>query len=223
MPAPDADVAAVVAATQRLGPLDAWELPAAAEGLGLAVLESVWSIGVRAEGVANVIARYAAAREQEGGNAARDTPADLAACIERTGGGDAFAERMHNRQRTSTRGGILKAEAVRLEARMLAEEHVLHPADLLTADDARLDELATRWATVPGQGSLVSWRALLMGVGRSEVKPDRMIRRFLADALQRRNAGAVGVEEARVLVHRAAEQLGVDPRALDFAIWSHQR
>jgi hypothetical protein len=61
-----------------------------------------------------------------------------------------------------------------------------------------------------------------MLVGLPEVKPDRMIRRFAATALGRRNASAVGVDEARELVMATAARLGVSPRDLDYVIWAHQ-
>jgi hypothetical protein len=129
---------------------------------------------------------------------------------------------MGNRQRTSTTNGILKAEAVLHEARILEDEGVEVPADLIGAGQERLDHLQGRWSTVAGQGSGVSWRAFTMLVGLPEVKPDRMIRRFAAAALGRPRETAVGVDEARGLVLGAAARLGVSPSALDNAIWSYQ-
>ena len=61
-----------------------------------------------------------------------------------------------------------------------------------------------------------------MLVGLAEVKPDRMIRRYVAAALGRAGESAVGVEEARALVMATALELGVSPRALDGAIWSYR-
>ena len=92
---------------------------------------------------------------------------------------------MGNRQRTSSRNGILKAEAVLCEARILEDEGVAVPADLTAAGEERLQHLRARWSTVPGQASGVSWRAFCMLVGLAEVKPDRMIRRYVATALGR--------------------------------------
>ena len=121
---------------------------------------------------------------------------------------------MGNRQRTSTTNGILKAEAVLREARILEDEGVGVPADLIAASQERLDHLQRRWSTVAGQGSGVSWRAFCMLVGLPEVKPDRMIRRFAAAALGRPGETAVGVEEARDLVHgRRDAPRRVAPRA----------
>jgi hypothetical protein len=45
------------------------------------------------------------------------------------------------------------------------------------------EQLKQAWLAVPGQRSGISWRYLLMLAGIPEVKPDRMIRRFVADAL----------------------------------------
>ena len=96
------------------------------------------------------------------------------------------------------------------------------PADLAAAGEERLEHLQRRWSTVPGQASGVSWRAFCMLVGLPEVKPDRMIRRFVAAALGRSAETAVGVDEARDLVMAAAARLGVSPRELDYAIWAYQ-
>jgi hypothetical protein len=61
-----------------------------------------------------------------------------------------------------------------------------------------------------------------MLVGLAEVKPDRMIRRYVAAAIGRAGEAAVGVEEARELVMATAAHVGVSPRALDYAIWAYQ-
>ena len=129
---------------------------------------------------------------------------------------------MRNRQRTSSRNGILKAEAVLHEARILESEGVGVPADLAGAGQERLDHLRRRWSSVTGQASGVSWRAFSLLVGLADVKPDRMVRRFVAAALGRSGENAVGAEEARHLVMATAARLDVSPRDLDYAIWTYQ-
>jgi hypothetical protein len=221
---PDDDaLRAILAAVETLLPSpDRWETASGYDAVGLAVIDAVWSIGVRYQSVENVMARYRAARLAGGGDPEADRPGDVRRFIEACGGADAFAARMGNRQRTSTTNGVLKAEAVLHEARILEDEGVELPADLTGASQERLDQLQERWSTVAGQGSGVSWRAFSMLVGLPEVKPDRMIRRFAAAALGRPRETAVSVEEARDLVLGAAAHLGVSPRALDNAIWSYQ-
>jgi hypothetical protein len=217
------DVRAMLAAVRALLPDPAtWPSPGGYGSVGLAVIDSVWSIGVRFQSVENVIARYRAERIAAGADPEADGPGDVRRFIESCSGPDGFAERMGNRQRTSTRNGILKAEAVLHEARILEDEGVGVPADLTEAAPERLDRLQHRWSSVTGQGSGVSWRAFSMLVGLPEVKPDRMIRRFAATALGRRNASVVGVDEARELVMATAARLGVSPRDLDYAIWAYQ-
>jgi hypothetical protein len=214
---------AILAAVELLLPSpDRWETPSGYDALGPAIIDAVWSIGVRYQSVENVMARYRAVRLAGGGDPEADRPGDVRRFIEACGGAEEFAQRMGNRQRTSTTNGILKAEAVLHEARVLEDEGVELPADLTRASQERLDHLQRRWSTVPGQGSGVSWRAFSMLVGLPEVKPDRMIRRFAAAALGRPRETAVGVDEARDLVLGAAARLGVSPRALDNAIWSYQ-
>jgi hypothetical protein len=219
----DAALAAMLAAVATLlgGPAE-WRTPDGYDSVGLAIIDSVWSIGVRYQGVRNVIARYRAARLANGHDPEADRPEDVRRFIEACGGAQAFADRMGNRQRTSSRNGILKAEAVLNEALILEREGVAVPADLVDAGDQRLDHLRRGWSSVTGQGSGVSWRAFCMLVGLAEVKPDRMIRRFVAAALGRSGESAVGVEEARELVIATAARLDVSPRALDYAIWSYQ-
>jgi hypothetical protein len=218
----DALPAMVASVEALLGSPDSWDTPDGYDSVGLAMIDAIWSIGVRYQSVENVIARYRAERLAGGHDAEADRPEDVRRFIEACGGPEGFALRIRNHQRTSSRNGILKAEAVLHEARILEHESVGVPADLAGASEERLDHLRGRWSGVPGQASGISWRAFCMLVGLAEVKPDRMIRRYVASALGRSGESAVGVEEARDLVMATAAHLGVSPRALDYAIWSYQ-
>ena len=218
----DALPAMVASVEALLGSPDSWDTPDGYDSVGLAMIDAIWSIGVRYQSVENVIARYRAERLAGGHDAEADRPQDVRRFIEACGGPEGFALRVRNHQRTSSRNGILKAEAVLHEARILEHEGVVVPADLAGASEERLDHLRGRWSAVPGQASGISWRAFCMLVGLAEVKPDRMIRRYVASALGRSGESAVGVEEARDLVMATAAHLGVSPRELDHAIWSYQ-
>jgi hypothetical protein len=213
---------AVLGRVGLLGDPSSWEPPGEHAGSAIAVLDSIWSINVRFQSVEKVLERYRALRAGEGADADADTPADLVAVIEGLGGPEAFADAMHNRQRTSTRNGILKAEAVLLAARHLAEAGITSPRDLVDADPATLDAVRERWVSVPGQRSGISLDAFLMLSGRPGVKADRMIRRFVAAALELPGERAVSAERAGALVREAAGRLGVDERVLDYAIWRYE-
>lgn len=199
----------VVAHAAVLGDPSAWEVADIQHDLSLALIDAVWSIGVRAGGVANVLARYQALRDDADG-----TPADLAAWVERIGGPEAFADAVKNRQRTSTTNGILKAEAVYREAALLAGAGVTDVGGLT-------DAVRELWVTVPGQRSGTSWDALLIATGHDTVKADRMLRRFVA-AATRTTEATVSAARAHELVVAAAAELGVSARALDYAIWSYE-
>jgi hypothetical protein len=218
----DALPAMVASVEALLGSPDSWDTPDGYASVGLAMIDAIWSIGVRYQSVQNVIARYRAERLAGGHDAEADRPQDVRRFIEACGGPEGFALRIRNHQRTSSRNGILKAEAVLHEARILEHESVGVPADLAGASEERLNHLRGQWSAVPGQASGISWRAFCMLVGLAEVKPDRMIRRYVASALGRPGESAVGVEEARDLVMATAAHLGVSPRDLDHAIWSYQ-
>ena len=124
-----------------LGDPAGWPMATTYSSLALAVIDSLWSIGVRYTGVRNVIARYRAFRSRAGVDADQDTPADLAAVIDGAGGPDAFAEIVANRQRTSSRNGILKAEAVRLAADVLIDAGISVPADVASATPEQLTDI----------------------------------------------------------------------------------
>jgi hypothetical protein len=216
----DADeLDAVVSHAGVLGAPSTWDPPVEYASSALAIIDSVWSIGVRYRGVLNVLDRYRTLRRANGTDPEHDTPADLVGVIEKLGGPEGFADAVQNRQRTSSRSGILKAEAVLLEARHLREERIASSEDLLRADPGKLDAIRARWVSVPGQGSGLSLDYFLMLSGLPGVKADRMIRRFVASALRLPNELAISADDARRLVRDAARRFGVDERVLDYAIW----
>jgi hypothetical protein len=124
-----------------------------------------------------------------------------------------------NRQRTSPRGGVLKAAAVGRACTVLIGAGIRTVPDLCGAEAVRLAAAEREWRAIPGQGSGLSWRYLLMLAGRQDVKPDRMVIGFVADALGRRPTAA----QAADAVHDAAGVLGVAVRTLDHRIWRYQR
>jgi hypothetical protein len=204
-----------------LGDPAGWAMATTYVSLALAVIDSLWSIGVRYTGVRNVIARYRAFRLRNGGDADQDTPADLAHIIDAAGGPEAFAEIVANRQRTSSRNGILKAEAVRFATEVLVDAGISVPADVAAATPEQLMDVRSRWTAIRGQGSGLSWEYFLMLTGRQGVKADRMVRRFVADALNC-DEQEITQADAHQLVTEAAGLLGLSVSQLDFAIWLYQ-
>lgn len=204
-----------------LGEPQQWHAPTGyPDGLGLCVLDAVWSIGVRYRGVENVLTAYRQLRRDELADPETDTPADLTAAISAIGGAQIFSDRLNNHQRTSTRGGILKSQAVFDAAQALTHHGLGTPADVRSATNQRLDDVEHDWRAVHGQGSGISWRYLLLLAGRQDVKPDRMIIRFVASAIDRQPSA---VEAASLVAAVSATgMVDADLRTLDHRIWSFQ-
>ncbi|MEO6350844.1 MAG: hypothetical protein ABIP53_09345 [Candidatus Limnocylindrales bacterium] len=199
--------------------------------LSLCVLDAVYSIGVRYESTRAVVRRYAAWAQLTRNRPADELPprhiqqprSELVEHIAQ-GGVDSFAAAIVcNRQRTSTRSGILKSEATLHFAQALIQHGVEALQDVAPlAADASLD---TDLRAVTGQGSGISTAYFFMLAGdKNLVKPDRMLQRFVARAVGR----PVSVAEIQTLVTDACEQLRAEhrhltPRVLDHAIWNYER
>lgn len=200
--------------------------------LGICVLDSVFSLGIRYDTVRHVVRRYTEfyglpefrpfgsphppIREQQGVSA-------LAERIRETGAERFAADVVRNRCRTSPRSGILKAEATLRFAEALVAHDVNFFQDVQRAANDRL--LYERVRTIPGQKSGISLQYLWMLAGDdSLVKPDRMVRRFFERALGR----PVGQEEADTLATATARALAheypaLTPRLFDYVVWQHER
>lgn len=88
-----------------------------------------------------------------------------------------------NRQRTSTRGGILKADAVLRYARIFTDHGVTTMRDAIELfdDTPRFDAIDSALRQIPGEGGDGVRRGYLwMIIGKDDlIKPDRMVLRWL--------------------------------------------
>lgn len=199
--------------------------------LSLCVIDAVFSIGVRYAGVQAVVQNYC---DHFSLPRLRSNPSHWPSTEEQTSlsvlcqqfeklGVQHMAEVVFdNRQRTSTRSGISKAEAVWRFAQALTLHRVEYFQDLGPGlPEATVDAIRA----VKGQGSGISLEYFLMLAGDgNRIKPDRMVLRFLEEALKR----GVTVTEAPVLLRGTLQNLCGDfpdlsLRALDYLIWQWQR
>lgn len=201
------------------------------QSLPLCVIDAVFSIGIRYSGVKRVVARYCKYTNQK-----RIRRKDQISPIEDQEAISVFCDRFkkvspeemadlfyQSRQRTSTRSGILKADAVYRFALCLHAYHVDYFQDLRRVLDDRHFEADIK--RIPGQASGISLQYFWMLAGSDKlIKPDRMVLRFLEKALGRQ----VSVEEAVLCLKAACRQLIGDypkltPRLLDHEVWKFQR
>lgn len=200
--------------------------------LSLCVIDDVFAIGAKYASTWRAARRYAAfaglepatapAREVSDGRH-EGTEEPLSRFLDRVGelSPQELAKILANHQRTSTRGGVLKADAVQRFARILVEHGIdrLRDVSTLLADAERTKLVEASLTTVPGHGSGVRVSYLWMLAGDDvHVKADRMVIRWTAKVLGRH----VSVDEAAVMIQRAAVELEVTPWELDHAVWKYQ-
>lgn len=194
------------------------------DGLALCVIDSVQSTGVTYSSVENVVARYRAYRREQSGDPNCDGVVELLASFDELDGPDGWASKIGNSNRTSTRGGVLKSQAIRDAARVLDTARIKDTAVLrkVADDEAQLEQVRTAWCAVKGQRSGITWHYMLMLAGIEGVKPDRMICRFVAASLglPRR---VVTPPFASEIVTAAAKVMGMSPTDLDHGVWQFQR
>jgi len=212
---------------EKLGdPRQLKELDLSNKGLALCVIDSIQSTGVRYRGVENVLVRYVKFRKLQGADPYTDGMPELLMTFDELGGPGPWAAEIGNQHKTSTsKGAPLKAVAVQAEAATLAGLGVMTRDDLrrVAADRDRLREVGAAWKAVKAQSSGITWRYVLMLAGVPGVKPDRMIVRFVADALGMRRQ-TINANFAEDAVIETAAALGINNvTTLDHAIWLYQR
>jgi hypothetical protein len=196
--------------------------------LGLCVIDAVYSIGVRYESTSRTVGdfcrKYGWEKNRAKAKEEHTISAFIAALQPYENKWEELAVKVFdNRQRTSSRGGILKAEAVFRFAKVLQKFKIERFADVMSGmkGDVRRAILEIR-----GQSSGLSYNYFLMLAGKTDkVKEDRMISRFVANAVGRAN---LSDGESEQLVRAAAGVLQTEypkltPTSLDYLIWKYQR
>ena len=199
--------------------------------LSLCIVDAVWSIGANYDRVVVPLARKLATKfsvEQptvppQEPVGADPLPATRLAQLD-------LDELTHltNRQRTSTRHGILKSDAVLRHAHVFVERGVTTLAEVidLFTDEDRLAAVDAALSSIPGEGAHGVRRGYLwMLIGNNDlIKPDRMVLRWF------RHRGVVvdpaGARDVIAkLVTAIGPRLGRDVTAweIDHALWSAGR
>jgi hypothetical protein len=196
------------------------------------IINSVFSIGAKYTGVKNVVQRYADYFQLNAVNAETQTSSlyhvkltvsDFIRTFDEMGVERMVSEVFKNRQRTSTRNGILKAEACRRVAGVLQAGGIELITDLEKFQQT--PSIERNFREIPGQKSGISFVYLLMLMGdQSRAKPDRQVLRFLRSALGTR----VNVEDVQPLFEQTVGILkqghpDVTVRGIDQQIWKLQR
>ena len=207
--------------------------------LSLCVIEAVWSIGVKYESVENVVINY---YRKRGLNPYRDKHLQETLQYPETNKQESlsvFLEFLNkystnelankifdNKQRTSSKNGILKAEAVLKFAGILSKYNVNYFQDIESnIEENELFKLEIK--NIPGQRSGISLDYFFMLSGNeNKIKPDRMIKRFLANSLKR-DENSISIRDAqnacKELYNALDDKRIKSIRHLDNIIWNYQR
>lgn len=206
------------AIVQACGTPSTWAIPATygyPNSLALCVIDSIQSTGIKYGVVERVVKAYEAHR---GAAAATDGAPELLGTFADLGE-DRWVTTIGTRNRTYARSyAPFKAYVIHLAAALLTSRGVHTTADFREA--AQDNALRAEWTALPSQSSAVTWHYAHMLAGTSGVKPDRMVRRFTAEAL-----GVPGhslTEPDLIgLVTGAADALNADVTATDHMIWKY--
>lgn len=201
---------------ENLGDKDLWHTPEGyPRSLALCIIDSLYSTGSHYTSVVNVITRYQKTQGTTHG------AKDLLASIECAGGARAWAENVAENMKPASTSpkALLKAEVIAEAAGGLDHLGIDTVEQLrgAVADSPTDNPVYRMWKKLPSQSSGVTYNYLLILAGMPSVKPDRMILRFLADALG--EDSDLSPDKAVELITETAKVLNVDPRALDHIAW----
>lgn len=200
------------------------------QSLPLCMIDAVFSIGVRYKNAENVVDAWCNSQQSvwskwRSSKEVRHTIDGFLGIINGLAG-DILSDKYFggNRQRTSTKNGILKSDATVLYAK------ALKTAEVNDFNDIRDNEKATKArnlvSKIPGHSSGISFDYFQMLSGDDGfVKADRMICRFVAASA---GLATVTPDQARSAVIGAAnifrrDSPHITPRLLDHIIWKYQK
>ena len=228
VPASDDVVASVAERVAALGPgprQQRWT------SLSACVLDAVWSIGARYDGVVVPLVRRVLDGGATGSLLATESPVEdvhpVSRLLERFPDEESLLAVTQNRQRTSTRNGITKARAALGYARVLLDNGIddLAAANRAMASPPLLASVDNGLRRVRGEGQYGVRRSyfwMLCG-DDGRIKPDRMVLRWLAPHGVRDPdvAQQLLIDVAAFLSDQGASK--VTPWEVDHAIWSAAR
>jgi hypothetical protein len=219
--------------------IDNLDLETAGEGweyyyasMPLCVVDSVFSIGVRYEGVTNTVERLVDYYNIDSRAKRKHKIPNIEDQISTTEFLKLFGNNLpdflatevfKNRQRTSTANGILKVEAVVRFLNVLKDFDVEYYQDVKKVIDNNSFDFCIK--NIPGQGSGISLKYFFMLAGsKNLIKPDRMVLRFLQAATGHKY-NLKDCQTALSATTLELNKLGYDltPQVLDNAIWNFQR
>lgn len=211
--------------------------------ISLCAVNAIFSIGVRYEGVLNVLNNFSQFLEidrdyaEVGEFPAAENQLSTNEILRRLANmtidqltDDVF----NNRTRTSTRNGILKAEASLNALTILNNYKLNYYHDIhnlyLQDNNEQKNAFERDFLAIHGQKSGVSLKYFLMLTGnRNMVKPDRMLKRFISNAVNQ-NYNDITDDDVNHLIYYAVNTINVVnrnnnmyPRRLDSIIWNYQR
>lgn len=188
----------------------------------LCVIDSVFSIGVRYEGVTNIIKRVRGLLSNGGISEADLTTSQYLKFTDALYP-DRLTAEIYNFQRTSPVNGILKTEATHRFLNVLKNYGIERLTDVNKLNDVR--ELEREIKLIPGQGSGISLKYFYMLSGNEDqVKPDRMIQQFVNRFVSINDKK----DEIQYLLRDVAKEISllrstkITPRHLDHLIWQYE-
>jgi hypothetical protein len=200
------------------------------QSLPLCVIDTVFSIGARYTSTSNTVQRFCTyfnvnptmTTQHVALSDHLSIPQFLALYDQY--GVEMFATHIYqNRQRTSTRNGILKAEAVLRFSRVLNDFDINYMQDTPRIVGVPTFESAIQ--QIPGQTSNISLRYFYMLIGEENyIKPDRMIARFIEHATGKQmTIGQMHTALVEACQLLQDEYPYLKPAILDNLIWQYQR
>ena len=197
------------------------------DSLPYCIIDAVFSIGVKYTSTQNVVKSYCTYYGLREYNTEQDpcgdthTVSQMIEHIESIGIEKSADIIFKNHQRTSSRSGILKADAVLRFARILQKYGIETLADI-TSKGIPI-EAEQEILRIPGQQSGLSLRYFCMLSGDdSQAKPDRHVLRFLKE----HTGNDYSIQQARDALEDAVELLkgkypNLTVRLLDYSIWNY--
>jgi len=197
------------------------------DSIDLCIIDAVFSIGVRYNGVKNVIARYKDYIKNH--YPSLDKPSRSVSesiyIFENYKNIQAFAKEVLNSQKTSTRNGILKAQAVLEVFKVLEAHNITNTEAFRNISGDKKKSVDKSILSIKGQGSGIMLKYLCMLTGDDDVcKPDRMLHRFVTNISGKKMSDddlQVILTEACKILKKEYPTLTV--RILDNQIWKYQK